>query len=341
MDRGLGELADQLVAAVPKSERPKPEPQTANSESNPEKEALPEGEAGPDITPSPEAPAPVAAAVNAEAPAAEAVEVATAETPPTEAGTPAEASEPAAAASDEETAPAAKVAEVPSDRHQEKFELTAQLARLCTPFVAPDKGIHTEAEALSGAMRILADRLGRNAHLRGMIRRLLRKHGVLNARATVDESKAGRFKPLLKTRKPLRQLQGRNLLAIRQAQKERVLNTVLTLDSGKAVPKVRGVLGKHTSPAHEDVLQDVARQAFEQRLMPMIESEVRLELKERADHEALRFLAQHLRQILLAPPLGRLPVAGMDVSAKGDWNFRGVGRDGLAERRRGHVPNGK
>ncbi len=312
IDRGLGELADQLVAAVPRAPKAKPDDAGAKPEG---------GEAKPE---EPEAPA-----ENAEAPAAEAAAEAPAAPEATE---PAAAEEAPAPEAPAEEAPAAEApkpeaAAEPQPKPEaeksgsDKIELTAQLARLCTPFVSPDKGIHTETEALSGAMRILADRLGRNAHLRGLVRRILRKHGVLNAKAIVDASKAGRFKQLLKMKKPLKQLQGRNLLAIRQAQKERILNTVLTLDPSKALPKVRAALGKHTSPAHEDVLQSVARQAFEQRLMPMIESEVRLELKERADQEALRFLSQHLRQILLAPPLGSLAVAGMDVSAKGDWTF--------------------
>lgn len=321
IDRGLAELADQLVAAIPKSERPKApagEETAAPKEDAPAAEE-PQAEAPPAETDAPQpeaAEAPAAPEASPDAPAEPVADAPAADA----AEAPAEA--PVAT---EEAAPApAPTAEADKSPAQEKIEMSAQLARLCTPFVSPDKGIHTDAEALNGAMRILADRLGRSAHLRGLIRRLLRKHGVLHARATVDESKAGRFKQLLKTKKPLRQLQGRNLLAIRQAQKERVLNTVLTLDAEKALPKVRAALGKHTHPAYEEVLVTVARQALEQRLLPMIEAEVRLELKERADQEALRFLAQHLRQILLAPPLGALPVAGVDVSAKGDWTIAGV-----------------
>lgn len=330
IDRGLAELADQLVASIPKAEREKAAPSSeAQPEAEPASEPQPEEAPSEPQEPAAEAPAeepapaatedpPAAEQAQPEAPAADA---APAEDPAPDAQDPAPESDASAPAA-EAPRPAAEQAPAPTkSAAQEKIELTAQLARLCTPFVRPDKGIHTEAEALNGAMRILADRLGRNAHLRGLVRRLLRKHGVLSVRPTVDESKAGRFKPLLKTKKPLRQMQGRNLLAIRQAQKERVLNTMIRLDPQKALPKVRALLGKHTHPAHEEVLRSVARQALEQRLLPMIESEIRLELKERADQEALRFLSQHLRQILLTPPLGNHPVCGVDVSAKGDLAF--------------------
>ncbi|MBK8179835.1 MAG: S1 RNA-binding domain-containing protein [Planctomycetes bacterium] len=207
-------------------------------------------------------------------------------------------------------------------------ELTPALARACAPFVNPDRGIHTEAEALAGAMRILSDRLGRDARLRGLVRRLLRKHGVLTVRATGGEGKVGRHKPLLKLKQPVRQIQGHRLLAVRQAQKERAVTTVITLDVGQVLPKVRAALGRHTHPDFAGVLDTIARQALERRLLPVVEADVRLELKERADEEALRFLAQHLREMLLTPVWGPFPVVGVDVGPKGDLTFCAVGPGG-------------
>ena len=100
------------------------------------------------------------------------------------------------------------------------------------------------------------------------------------------------------------------------------------MDPAQALPKVRQALGKHTKPECEPLLQEVARQAFEARLMPAIEADVRLELKERGDAEALRFLAQHLRQLLLTSAHGPRQVFGVDVNAKGDWTLAMIGDHG-------------
>lgn len=207
-------------------------------------------------------------------------------------------------------------------------ELTPELARVCAPFVNPDRGVHTEAEALAGAMRILSDRLGRDTRLRGLVRRMIRKNGILSVRQIVDDKKLGRHRSLLKLRQPLRQLQGHRLLSLRQAQKERVLNTIIELDPKPAFPKVRNSMGKFTVPESRPVLDLVAKNALVKRLIPVLEADVRLELKERADDEALRFLAQHLRQVLLTPPMGPHPAGGLDVNAKGDWTLALVGADG-------------
>lgn len=211
--------------------------------------------------------------------------------------------------------------------------MTAELSKLCAQFVDPDKGVHTEAEALAGAVRILSDRVGRDARLRGHVRRTMRKKGILRVRAIVDEKKAGRHKNLLKLKAPLRQLQGHKLTAIRQAQKERVINTFVEIDPKEVVGRVRAALGKHTAPEFDELLDDVAMKALTQRLLPVIEEDIRLEIKERCDAEALRFVQSHLRQILLTPFFGRVPAAGLDVSAKGDLTFAFLDGDGgiLAE----------
>ncbi len=366
LDRGLGGLADLLTAPVPKGQRKDseaaPEAQAAADEA-PEAgveapAAVPdEATAAPVEAPAEasaeapvdgekvvEIPTPTSAPVaeEAAAPAATAdgeTPVAAPEAPAAEAAaaTPAEGvSEPTAAPATDAKA-AGRAPEAGKDTAEQSEEaaasamLTPELARLCQGFVDPDRGVHNESEALAGAMRILSDRLGRNARLRGALRRMMRKQGVLSVRALVDDKKAGRHKGLLKINQPMRQIQGNRLLAIRQAQKERILATRITMDQSQAMGKVRQALGKHLEPAVLSALDEVCQRALTRRLLPMIEEDIRLELKERADLEALRFLSQHLRQLLLSSVLPRRTrVAGVDVNAKGDWTFVMVDADGAA-----------
>ena len=341
LDRGLGALADRLVAPLSIEERaalglleePAPEDAAENESPAAEPAAAAAESPAPESAPAADAEAQPAGEPAAASESVEAVAVAIAEAPAEaapEVASPAEASAGTAgdSASDEDEVEETPAPPPPVHAIDVKTAMNVHVARLCAPFVNPDRGVHTETEALAGAVRILSDRLGRNPRLRGAVRRLLAKQGVLTVRPTVDEGRLGRHKALVRLKAPLRQVQGHRLLAIRQAQKERVLHTVITLDPAIALPKVRAALGRHTHPAHEPLLREIALQALNQRLVPMVEPDVRLELKERADFEALRFLAQHLRQLLYAPPLGPFPVAGIDVNAKGDWTIAGVDADG-------------
>jgi len=291
------------------------EESTAEStpDSTPEVAAGSESSAEPDSGPSSEPVAdPAPSAETSPVPSTSAAETAPETAPEAAPETPTPAPKPA-------KKPAAQPKPTPKPTPQpEALVVTAELSKLCQPFVNPDKGVHTETEALAGAIRILSDRLGRDARLRGHVRRIMRKKGVLRARAIVDEKKAGRHKNVLKAKAPLRQLQGHRLTAIRQAQAERVVNTTIELDPKEVIGRVRASLGKHTRPELEPLLMDIAEKALQQRIMPVVEADVRLELKERSDAEALRFLGSHLRQVLLTPFFGRVPVCGVDVSAKGD-----------------------
>lgn len=341
LDRGLGALADRLVTPLPKEQRPASEASddALEGEEGSSAGAPADGEAAQEAPSEESAPAATEAAspTDAEVPATEeaaapeAPQPAAEATPSTESEPPAEATPVAAEpASPEAPAKPAAAHSAEADKPQpEKTEeataqeiLSAELARICGEFVSPDKGVHNESEALAGAMRILSDRLGRNPRLRGTLRKMMRKHGVLSVRPLVDDKKAGRHKGLLKINQPMRQIQGNRLLAIRQAQKERVLATRIAMDGEQALEKVRQSLGKHLDPAVGNALDEVCRRALTRRLLPMIEEDIRLELKERADSEALRFLSQHLRQLFLTPVLPRrVRACGADVNAKGDWTF--------------------
>jgi uncharacterized protein len=315
LDRGLGGLADELVKQISKAERAAI---LGVSESELDHKDKAE-DAAPEAAPEP-------AAEASEAHTQAAAEPVAAEGAPAEAAAEVEHEE-------ETVAPAPTLESAPSVplNIDPAAAMNAQLARICAAYVRPDREIHSESEALSGALRILSDRLGRDPKLRGQLRRLLSKQGVLSVKASAPESRLGRHKALLKIKQPLRQLQGHRLLAIRQAQKERVVQTHLSLDPKLGVPKVRAALGRFAHPAYEQVLGEVASQAFHQRLIPMLEQDVRIEVKDRADQEAVRFVSQSLRQLLSSPPLVGRDVVGVDVSPKGDWTCARVDAQGVVQ----------
>lgn len=334
IDRGLEALADALVAPAPRGTSgldpaaDEAETGAEEGEAVPSEACMPSAEATADAVealheaaPVPEdEPAPQGEAEHAEAEHAEAdpIEASATEGAPAEAGEAHE--EPAEVGPEPQPARAAF--------HPAHIDLSPQLARLCAQHVNPDRGVHTEQQALDGAMRILSDRLGRNPELRSLLRRLLRKHAKVGVRALVDEGRLGRNRALLRIHTPLRQLQGHRLIALRQAQAQRQVALLLGVDEGVVLPKVRAALGRRIHPDYASVADEVARQALHLRLLPMIEDDVRNELRERADEEALRLVAQHLRQILLTPAAGPRPAAGVHVDAKGDWVIVVVDADG-------------
>jgi uncharacterized protein len=339
LDRGLGELADRLVAPAPRASRA---PRTEGRETHAASPAAGDASAGraddgAEGTDVGAEPAPAGdgggAAADLLAEPLEPYGPSAVEAQPLgiEGGEGVHGVPPAArstaiegvagtAAAQGSPAPAADSAPA---AHPEKHgvDLGPELARICAEYVNPDRGVHSEMEALEGAMRILSDRLGRHPALRRRLRRLVHKEGRVVVRPLVEEKRLGRHRALSKLRASPRQIQGHRLLALRQALMQRIVNVHVELDHAVVLPKVRTALEKHVDPRFAGIVDTVAERAFTRRLLPAIEDETRAELRERAEEEAMRLLAQHLRQVLLAPVGGRRPVAGLDVNAKGDWTL--------------------
>ncbi|MFT5288895.1 MAG: hypothetical protein ACI8PQ_002364 [Planctomycetota bacterium] len=335
-DRGLRDLANLLVkagprqveeeqAAAPAEEAPVEEPQA--------EDAVP---AQADGAPTQEESASAEEAVVEEPAAAEAAatEPGAVQAGPESEAPAAEAAPEAGASGDETAATADKPKEKPKGKQKQapkparQVEFNADLARICAPFVNTDRGIHSDQEALEGAMRILSDRLGRDPKVRSMLRRLVRKSARISVRALVDEKQLGRNRSLVKLKLPVRQLQGHKLMSLRQAQIRRQVSVGIDLQYSLAIPKLVAALGTRIPPERLGVLEVVAERALSRRLMPMLEEDLRTEIRERAEEEAIRSIAQNLRQTLLAPPGGRRVCAGINIDPKGDWTAVVLGAEG-------------
>lgn len=366
MDRGLGGLADEFTKRVKGDRAAETEPTAA--EESPSVEAASEqpsvedsttegsadaaAEAHDETGSAPEVAAEASEKVAEEAPAAETVPAgdaaeSTADAPASEA--PAEtaptanesqaAEDPGSPQADSPGSPQAdskpkqgkgEAPKVTASREELQVELTPELARACAEYVKPDRDVHNESAALEGAVRILSDRLGRSPELRGQVRRLLLRHGLLKTRPGSNTERQGRYKALTKLEVPLKQLQGQRLIQLRQGQRDRALSTGIAIDESRVLPKLRAFLGRGNAAAYDGLLDTVARRALYRRLLPMLEEDVRLLLKERADDEALRFIGSHLRQILMTPCLGPRAAAGLDVDARGNWTVSAVDFRGAA-----------
>lgn len=270
--------------------------------------------------PAPEAPAEAAA----EAPAEGAVESEAA-------AAPSEAAESAPAESKAKPPKPQKKPKGPPKREPYKFtkiQLSPELALACEPFVTPDRGVHTEIEAIEGAARILADRVARDPSVRAMVRRLVRKHGSLAVYPVSDDKRLSRYKALLKAPRPLRQLQGHKLLELRQAQQQRLVSTTIDFDPEIALGKVQAKVCRQPHEFAETFVRSVCEQALVHRILPMVAEDIRTELRERAEEEGMRRISQVLRQVLLSPVGGRKRTAGLHVDAKGDWTIVAVDHGG-------------
>ena len=194
--------------------------------------------------------------------------------------------------------------------NQEPAELP--LETLAATFVNAEKGVAGVEEALEGARHIIAERISDNADIRKLLRHTMFEEGVIVSKKmsdAVDEQL--KFKMYYDYREPVKQIPSHRILAIRRGETENVLYFVIEIEPQRPVELIKGRI--HKQPGDwTPQLNLAAEDAWKRLLNSSITTEIRLELKQRADSEAIQVFRENLQNLLLAPPAGQLVVLGID-----------------------------
>jgi uncharacterized protein len=167
-------------------------------------------------------------------------------------------------------------------------------------------------EALEGARHIVAEMINENAAFRKQVRAMMMADGRVTSRAIPGAADPeGKFKLYADYSEPAAKIPSHRMLAIRRGANEGVLTFEIELDPAgplawlaSQILRVPGDWTPHLERAIED--------SYNRLLNPSIQTEVRLELKDRSDEEAIKVFRENLENLLLAPPAGRMTVLALD-----------------------------
>jgi uncharacterized protein len=179
-------------------------------------------------------------------------------------------------------------------------------------FVDVEKGVASVAEALEGARHIVAETISDDADIRGLLRRVMFDEGVIVSRKATDAvDEEQKFTMYYDYREPVKQIPSHRMLAIRRGESSAVLYFVIELEPERAPGLIKGKVHKHPGDWTPQ-LDLAAEDAWKRLLNTSITSEIRMELKQRADADAIAVFRDNLQNLLLAPPVGQLAVLGLD-----------------------------
>lgn len=165
--------------------------------------------------------------------------------------------------------------------------------------------------ALQGARDILAEQVSEDAMVRGWVREMTRAKGIVNSKVIeAKRSDESKFKDYHEFTEALGTIPSHRMLAIRrgEAAGELLWRVQAPVDDINA-RLAREVVGDRKATQQ---LTLVATDAYKRLLALAIEAELRLELKTRADDEAITIFGRNLEQLLLASPAGEKRVIGLD-----------------------------
>ena len=184
-------------------------------------------------------------------------------------------------------------------------------------YLSEEKGVATKEEAIEGALAIVARWVADDATIRGALRRLMSSEGKVVSK--VVEGKAGektKYDSFYDFREEISRIPFHRVTALRRGVREGILTLEIELDDQKALQVIRDKTIRQSDSPCVPFLERAIRDAYLHSLKPLLQAEVRSNLKERTDNEALKLFQANLANLLLAPPLGSVAVMGMDPGAR-------------------------
>lgn len=192
-------------------------------------------------------------------------------------------------------------------------QATAVPAAEAKQYVSSEKGVGSVEEALAGARDIIAEIISDDAQARERIRGFFLAKAVVRSKVmTGKEEAAAKFKDYFDWSEPLSQVPSHRLLAMRRGEEEGFLMMRITPPEEEALLILEPLFVKAPGRPAGEQIRLAAQDSYKRLLGPAIEVEMRIESKKKADLEAIRVFAENLRELLLAPPLGRKNMLAID-----------------------------
>ena len=185
--------------------------------------------------------------------------------------------------------------------------------REAAPFVDPKKEVPDAEAALAGARDIVAELVAERADVRAAVRACFDREGMIECAAVPAKTKVPtKFQAYYEFSERAKTIPSHRFLAILRGEEEGILRVKIRVDEEPLAFDLAGKAGWRRGGPFAGELKDAVIDATKRLLMPSIESDVRGDLKEASDIEAVKVFADNLKQLLLAPPLGLRVVLGID-----------------------------
>lgn len=185
------------------------------------------------------------------------------------------------------------------------------IENMAKDFINVEKDVETIEHAINGAKDIIAERISDDADLRKMLRTETIKNGYLMAKAT-DENTESVYEMYYDFKEPIKKVAGHRVLAINRGEKEDFLTVKITLDDENALLQKleRNIIIKNSNT--KEILQEVIADSYKRLIAPSLEREIRNDMTEQAEENAIKIFRENLKQLLLQPPIKDKVVLALD-----------------------------
>ncbi|WP_066321434.1 Tex family protein [Bacillus sp. FJAT-29814] len=180
-------------------------------------------------------------------------------------------------------------------------------------FLSEEKAVLTIEDALTGAKDIIAEMVSDDADGRKWIRRETFKSGaVVSIVKEAEKDEKNVYEMYYEYEEPVNKIVPHRILALNRGEKEEILRVSIKMNPDVVINYLsRKWIKKQHAPSAAYVLEAI-EDSYKRLIQPSIEREIRGELTEKAEEQAIHIFSENLRNLLLQPPLKGKMVLGVD-----------------------------
>ncbi|MDK4438731.1 Tex family protein [Enterococcus faecium] len=180
-------------------------------------------------------------------------------------------------------------------------------------YIDKEKEVSSAEEALHGAHEIIAEQVSDNAKFRTWIRSYTYNKGMYVSNVKDEQAdEKGVYEMYYDFAEPVHKMVSHRILATNRGEKEDILKVFLQVDEVAILAYLDRQIVKNPASPSSSFVREAYQDSYKRFIQPAIERELRNELTEKADEQAIAIFGENLRNLLLQPPLKGKVVLGFD-----------------------------
>ncbi|MDD4121655.1 MAG: Tex family protein [Eubacteriales bacterium] len=188
---------------------------------------------------------------------------------------------------------------------------TGAIQKLAESFVDPDKGVTDTAEAIQGAMDIIAEMIADDPELTAAVREKTQRAGQISSEAA-DPSESTVYDLYYEFSEGISKIPDHRVLAINRGEKEKKLKVKVIAPVDEIHKDMHDFVITNEKSIFTELLNEVIEDSYKRLMAPSIEREMRNMLTERAEKEAVKVFAKNTEKLLMVPPVKNANIISID-----------------------------
>ena len=189
-------------------------------------------------------------------------------------------------------------------------EETKNLQEIAAEYISEEKEVKTVEEAIQGALDIIAEMISDNPEYRKLIKQIVYSKGIIKTTATKPEEKSA-YEMYYDYSENVNKIPSHRILAINRGEKEEFLKVKIEKEEDKILEKIEKDIIKGENQFTQ-YLKDTIQDSFKRLIEPSVDREIRSDLTEKAEEQAIKVFGKNAKQLLLGAPIKGITVMGFD-----------------------------